>query len=97
MLAPAKSINLAAIAFGGPSRRRIAQEHVEPGLARWRRRAVVDDARADDRCPHTLLNHLDDLEDALSTAETSRDPVAPMNRRRRLRSSPIDLDVPAPT
>lgn len=57
---------------------------------------MVDDARADDRCADTFFNHLDNLENALSTAYTSGDPVAAMNRRRRLRPGPINLDVAAP-
>ena len=91
----AEAVHLPSIPFGRTTAARLTGEGRRLGTIRWRW-AQVDEAVRSDRGTDPLVDHPDDVHDAVALADTGLDTVSRTNRGRRLGGSPVDPDVSGP-
>ena len=92
----AKLVELPSVPLGRPTCAALSFEdrrwRQRIALGQWR--TVIDEARDRDRRTYPLRNDLDHIGNSFSLVQAGFDPIAHLDRRRRLRCLAVDLYMP---
>jgi hypothetical protein len=90
----AKLVELSTVTLGRSTSAAISFEDRRGQRIAFRRwRTVIDEARDRNRCADALRNDSDHIGDSFPLVQASLDPIAHLDRRRRLRGFAVDLHM----